>query len=331
MLRATIFGVVLATGIGLAAPALAQDYEAAGRHFTAGQEAFSRGQYNRAADEFEAAYQITKDPVLLYNIGEANERGGNGRAAVRSYRGYLTDAPQAADRVDVERKIAGLEDKYGLRPPPPVPLIAPPPRAPAPPLVVAPVAPPPVPAPVSPVPPAPPAPPVPPVSIIPPPAPVLVHPQPEKPIPTPAVDEEMPRVAPGGLLDDDKPSRTKTIAWIGVASAVALLTAGGILGLAAQSRSDEITRRELVVGPDGQPPKFDKATEDQFKELRSDGQTFDTVAIAMMTAAGVVAVTSGVLFYVDHRGRRKAAEGKRAYVAPSIGPRHAAIALCWEF
>ena len=42
-------------------------------------------------------------------------------------------------------------------------------------------------------------------------------------------------------------------AWVGVATTVAVLTAGAIFGLAAQSRADEITRRETFVDNNGQP------------------------------------------------------------------------------
>ena len=49
----------------------AQDFDAAGKHFSAAQEAFGAKHFKTAAAEFEAAYGITKDPVLLYNVAES--------------------------------------------------------------------------------------------------------------------------------------------------------------------------------------------------------------------------------------------------------------------
>ena len=345
------------------ANALAQDLGAAGRHFTAGKEAFDRGQWSRAADEFESAYQITRDPVLLFNVGESYDRAGNGRAAVRSFRLYLERAPTASDRPAVEKRIAELETKYALTTPPtnaprslpdaqssgrpagtPPPTAIAPPHAPviqqfvgapsrsdavsstAPP--AAPIVAPPSAAPsvVSSFPPS-----VPPsVSIAPPHAPVVER-QPgegaEGEVSRDALTVPVPEN--GAVHDAAQPSRARMLAWVGVAATVAFVTAGAIMGLAAQSRSDEIGRREQMVGNDGQPARFDAATEAQFTGLRSDGQSFDRAAIALLTAAGVTAVASGVLFYVDRRGRR--VDGKPLTLAPTFDPRGAGISARLEF
>jgi hypothetical protein len=299
--------VALALGIlvgsGAAGHARAEDLEAAGHHYAAGKAAFDKGDWARAVAEFEAAFQLARDPALQLNLAEAHDRAGDGAAAVKSCHAYLELAPAAPDRAAVERRIAALEEKYHLPPstvPPPVPIV--PPHAP---VVVQPQ-------PEAPVE-------TPPVPINPPHAPVVVQPKPEAP---PAEGEN------GGLLDESRLSRTRRIAWAGVAATVALVTAGGIMGLAAQSRSDEISRREQMVGLDGQPPRFDAATESQFSGLRSDGQAFDRAAIALLTAAGVTAVASGVLFYVDHRN--KGGE-KPVTLAPSLGPRGAGLSARWEF
>lgn len=241
----------------VAAEARAQDYEAAGRNFAAAQEAFGKAQYTKAADLFEKAYDITKDPVLLYNIGEAYEKAANGKQAVRYYARYVAEQPQATDRPEVERRIAALREKYHV------------------------------------------------VGTVDPPKPGTPEtpPKPEVPPPGEVKPPQPPAETPGGLLDDDHPSKTKVAAWIGVAATVALLTAGAICGLVAQSRSDEISRREISVNADGSPPKYDAATEQQFKDLTSEGKAYDAAGIALLTGAGVVAVISGVLFYLDHRNK----------------------------
>jgi hypothetical protein len=291
--------------VACAAPALAQDYEAAGRHFAQAQEAFAKGQFNRAADEFEAAYAITKDAVLLFNIGESYEKAGNARGAVRYYRKYVAEQPQATDRSEVDRRIQALEKKAGIEPPPPTPITPPPAPASSPP---------------SNVPPA-----------------TLANPfdkpaEPAQAAPAPASapQPETATSAPAaGPLDEEHPSTTKVVAWIGVATTVALLTAGAIFGLAAQSRSDEITRREIMTNSDGTPPKFDMMTEQTFNQLSSEGKTFDAVGITLLSAAGVVAVISGVLFFVDSRNHGD--KTARLRLTPTLDPKHAGLAAGWEF
>ncbi|HEX8951901.1 MAG TPA: hypothetical protein VF945_08650, partial [Polyangia bacterium] len=93
------------------ATAWAQDFEAAGRHFSAAQEAFGAKHFKTAAGEFEAAYAITKDPVLLYNVGESYEKSGDGHKAVASYKAYLKEQPTAQDRAEVQKRIKSIEAK----------------------------------------------------------------------------------------------------------------------------------------------------------------------------------------------------------------------------
>ena len=104
--------------VGGAASALAQqpDYEAAKRHFLTGKDLFEKHDYSRAATEFEAAYEITKDPVVLFNVGEAYEKAGKLDDSIRAYEGYLAGTPQAQDREDVEKKIDVLKAKRSATP-----------------------------------------------------------------------------------------------------------------------------------------------------------------------------------------------------------------------
>jgi tetratricopeptide (TPR) repeat protein len=89
--------------------AQAPDLDRARRHFEAGSQAFQRGDYPRAELEFRGAYAITKDPLLFYNIGQAQQRRGHLEAAIKSYRSYLAGVPDAEDRKEVEGIIAAIE------------------------------------------------------------------------------------------------------------------------------------------------------------------------------------------------------------------------------
>src|SRR3954468_1525206 len=97
--------------VGLCATAWAQDFEAAGKHFSAAQEAFGARHYKAAATEFEAAYAITKDPVLLYNVAESWEKAGDGHKAVATYKAYLKAQPNAGDKAEVNRRITAITAK----------------------------------------------------------------------------------------------------------------------------------------------------------------------------------------------------------------------------
>jgi tetratricopeptide (TPR) repeat protein len=105
------FLVLLASASAWAQP---PDLERARRHFDAGSQAFQQGDYPRAELEFRGAYAITKDPLLLYNIGQSQQRRGHLEAAIKSYRSYLAGVPDADDRAEVEGNIRSLEKELAV-------------------------------------------------------------------------------------------------------------------------------------------------------------------------------------------------------------------------
>ncbi|MCS6913287.1 MAG: hypothetical protein RMK29_08370 [Myxococcales bacterium] len=241
--------------------AAAQDYEAAGRHFAAAQEAFSKGSYAQAAESFQAAYDITRDPALLFNIGESWQRAGQLQRALASYRAYLTAQPQASDRPEVERRIRELEAASPAPPPAAVP----------------------------------------------------------KPSPGQLPAEERRQLAPA--------SPWRTAAWATVAGAVAVLTAAGVLGLGAQNRADELTRRTtLLMG--GQPLPYNEAEREAYASLMSEGHAYNTAAIVCFAVASATAAAGAVLFLIDWRkGRSRPPGGPAKALVPNATPG----ALSWAF
>lgn len=256
--------------------AQAQDFAAAGQRFATAQEAFARGDYARAAREFQAAYDITQDPSLLVNIGESWQRAGDNAKALAGYRGYLKAQPDASDRAEVERRVKALESA-GVTEGPGV--------------MTAPVAPP--------------------------------------AGPPPGGDTGLTGGAPAtGLVTaaggSDRPASTlRTVAWGGVALTVAVLTAGAVLGLGAQNRSDELVRRTMVfVG--GKPPIYTQSEREAYESLNSEGRAYNTAAIACYALAGASAVVSTALFITDYR-RGKAPRQPAVAVSPS------SLTLTWQF
>lgn len=308
--------------------ACAQDFAAAGAHFEAAQQAFSAGKFKLAADEFQAAYSITKDPALLFNIGESWQRAGEAKKALDSYRSYLKEQPSATDRAEVESRIQALE--AALAPPAsptPSPTAAPTTQAPAagtPPAGPAaqspgtataaptssapnPAAPAPAPTAGSPSAPAPgPGEQAP--------AAATLTPPPAKTEP-PAAAAPTPQITP----PEPKASKLRTAAWVSVASAVAVATAGAIVGLGAQNRADELRRRTTLLVGD-QPPVYDDSQRDAYETLQSDGRAYSTASIALLSVAGAAAVTGGVLFIADYLQGKKSPEAKpKVALVPVLG------------
>lgn len=312
LMRLMVVGLV---GLALASPerAWAQDFAAAGQHFAAAQDAFGQGQYKRAAEEYQAAYGITKDPALLFNIGESWQRAGDGPKALAAYRLYLKEQPSAADREEVEKRIAALEAATlppasptgvatGTAPPgttqeggamtPPGPGPGPG-QAQTPPLgsEKAPAATGGVMAPTGKEPPAAGG--------------------------TASIDVKTP---PPASAAKPAGSRLRTAAWVTVAAAVAMATAGAILGLGAQNRADELRRRTTVL-VNNQPPVYDADQRDVYDSLMSEGSSYNTAGIALLSLAGAAAITGGALFIADWVRRPRSPSG------PAEQPKAAKLGL----
>lgn len=155
-------------------------------YFQQGTTSFNLGDFDKAIEAFQEAYKAKPDPLFLYNIGQAYRLKGDIPKALFFYRGYLRNAPKAANRAEVEAKIAALQ-KEANEPKSGTPNGAPPPVAPTP------VAPPP---PVTPPLPhtAPPPPPPGPTPVAPPPVgtPPLAGPGTEVPAPAPMTEAPAP-------------------------------------------------------------------------------------------------------------------------------------------
>jgi hypothetical protein len=92
-----VAGVVLVATVGspgLVATTHAQptpDVTRAKDLYQAAELAMTEGRYADAARDYGAAYEITKDPVLFFKLGSANERGKNCKVALIYYKRYLRD------------------------------------------------------------------------------------------------------------------------------------------------------------------------------------------------------------------------------------------------
>jgi hypothetical protein len=79
------------------------------QHYEEGTKALNLGEFKRAITEYKAGYNAKPDPVFLYNMGQAARLDGDLVQAAFYYRSYLTNAPHAANRREVESRIASLD------------------------------------------------------------------------------------------------------------------------------------------------------------------------------------------------------------------------------
>lgn len=100
----------------------AADLDKAKKAFVEGKKLFEKGDFPEAVGKFKESYNLSKNPVLLYNIAFANESAGQDDIALFYYRKFMTDAPaDAAQRPEVTDRIKALEKKFqtGTTPPEP--------------------------------------------------------------------------------------------------------------------------------------------------------------------------------------------------------------------
>lgn len=76
-----------------------------------GKAAYGKGEYGDALIAFEAAYEAAPQPKHLYNLARCHEQQGSLAKAADYYERYLREAPEAADREEVETRAEFLTTK----------------------------------------------------------------------------------------------------------------------------------------------------------------------------------------------------------------------------
>jgi hypothetical protein len=91
-----------------------EQLEQAKKAYSEGAALFDEGKLPEAIDKFKESYRLSKNPVLLYNIGFTLDQAGQKDKALFYYRKFLADAPKAAkQRKEVEKRAAEI-DKENL-------------------------------------------------------------------------------------------------------------------------------------------------------------------------------------------------------------------------
>ncbi len=98
---------LLVTLLALANPTKAPSPEEQ-RLYAEGSRALATGDARGAEKAWQAGYAIGHDAAFLVLIAEAEEKAGAPAEALATYRRYLREAPDAADRADIEERVARL-------------------------------------------------------------------------------------------------------------------------------------------------------------------------------------------------------------------------------
>lgn len=77
--------------------------------FQAGSVAFDEGRYENALEHFRRAYELSRRPALLYNVGVAAERVRHDEEALAAFQQFLREVPDTPQRTAVEARVAILE------------------------------------------------------------------------------------------------------------------------------------------------------------------------------------------------------------------------------
>ncbi|MBA3397605.1 MAG: hypothetical protein H0T89_33585 [Deltaproteobacteria bacterium] len=113
------FAAVVAV-IAPASPAFAQDaaptpaqMAAAKKAFSEGKKFHEQGKLPEAIEKFKESHRLSKNPLLLYNIGLTMDEAGMEDLALFYYRKFLAEAPaDAAQRETVVERAKVLEKKF---------------------------------------------------------------------------------------------------------------------------------------------------------------------------------------------------------------------------
>ena len=76
--------------------------------FLEGRDAYQAGDFQTALEKFRLSFELTAQPMLLFNLGSSAGRLRRDDEALRYYEQYLQELPDAANRAEVEGRITQL-------------------------------------------------------------------------------------------------------------------------------------------------------------------------------------------------------------------------------
>jgi len=115
------YKAILLVGIlsAVVAPARAER-RPANQHYDRGASMYVLGRYREALQEFQEAFIAEANPIILFDIGQCYSSLNQPAEAIRAYRNYLHQRPDAENRADVERLIGEQQRIFEYSTPPAV-------------------------------------------------------------------------------------------------------------------------------------------------------------------------------------------------------------------
>ena len=101
--------VVLTVALLSAAPARAEDAEKARELYRQGSKHYDVGQFDKAIESWQQAYDQKPDPSFLYNIAQAYRQKEDAKQAIFFYKSYLRNSPKATNKAEVQQRIDALQ------------------------------------------------------------------------------------------------------------------------------------------------------------------------------------------------------------------------------
>jgi tetratricopeptide (TPR) repeat protein len=89
-------------------PGPTNEDQAARLLFQSAREAFAVGEYERALSGFQQAYDLSRRPALLYNIGTTFDRLRRDDEALAIFEQFLREDPETPNRAEIESRVAQL-------------------------------------------------------------------------------------------------------------------------------------------------------------------------------------------------------------------------------
>jgi len=97
------------------------ELDAAKAAFVEGNALYKAGKLLEAIEKIKESYRLSRNPMLLYNLGFIFDQAGQTEMVLTYYRKFLADAPPSAPkRDDVAKRVAALEKEQAAAPPPEV-------------------------------------------------------------------------------------------------------------------------------------------------------------------------------------------------------------------
>lgn len=93
-----------AESVQVSAPTGPNNIEAAKAAYERGRRHYNVGQFYEAAGDFAESYQLSGNPTLLFNVGQAYRLAGRYEQAARAYKAFLREAPEDVNRGIAEAK-----------------------------------------------------------------------------------------------------------------------------------------------------------------------------------------------------------------------------------